>query len=237
MLYRPLFWTSYWCEDYLFSSLHLSGATAVVISSASSKTAFLLAYRIRKRSLRSVKVFGLTSEKNREFVRKLGLYDEVLVYDTFAFSLLFPARKTDTVIYVDVAGNAALNQRVFAQFASPYAGSLSLCLSLGMTTLSPSDRVGSEWGLREASTAKPSQPMSPFWPIMESFFMPEWLAVRRKQLPQKVIVDQQNAAWTDLIADCQGWVRIKRMSGANAVLSAYVEMSSGQTDAQTGFVC
>jgi hypothetical protein len=47
MLYQPLFWTSCWCEDWLFSS-HYRGTKGVIISSASSKTAFCLAYLIGK---------------------------------------------------------------------------------------------------------------------------------------------------------------------------------------------
>ncbi|KAF8905221.1 hypothetical protein CPB84DRAFT_1845030 [Gymnopilus junonius] len=48
MLYRPLFWTSYWCEDWLNSSNYHGGAHTILISSASSKTAFCLVYIIAK---------------------------------------------------------------------------------------------------------------------------------------------------------------------------------------------
>src|SRR5882762_5192718 len=86
MLYRPLFWTSYWCEDWMFSSKY-RGANQILISSASSKTAFCLAYLIKKRiakgDLSNATLTGITSKRNLGFTKGLHLYDEVLEYDSF----------------------------------------------------------------------------------------------------------------------------------------------------------
>ncbi|KAK2461200.1 hypothetical protein APHAL10511_006727 [Amanita phalloides] len=142
MLYRPLFWTAYWCEDWIFASKY-RGASFILISSASSKTAFSLAYLMQKRIKRgevnaNTKVIGLTSKKNIDFTTGLDLYHEVLTYDTFAGSPLFYGKATERWIYVDVASNQNLNQNLFSHFSSPYTGRLAACIGLGLTNVSPS---------------------------------------------------------------------------------------------------
>ncbi len=127
MLYRPLFWTSFWCEDWLHSTGYRGGVSSVLISSASSKTAFCLAYNIRKRIARgeidtATKVIGLTSRKNVAFTKKLALYDEVLEYGSFASAPSLQAHSERKWLYVDVAGNEDVNKAINAHFASPYTG-------------------------------------------------------------------------------------------------------------------
>ncbi len=123
MLYRPLFWTSFWCEDWLHSTGYRGGVSSVLISSASSKTAFCLAYNIRKRIARgeietATKVIGLTSRKNVAFTKKLALYDEVLEYGSFASAPSLQAHSERKWLYVDVAGNEDVNKAINAHFAS-----------------------------------------------------------------------------------------------------------------------
>ncbi len=78
MIYRPLFTTSFVIDDYLDDNDHF-GASNIILSSASSKTAFGLAFLLRKN--RDVKVTGLTSAANKAFVESLNLYDQVVAYD------------------------------------------------------------------------------------------------------------------------------------------------------------
>jgi hypothetical protein len=73
MIYRPLFWTAYWCEDWLHSSNYRGGVSGVVISSASAKTAFCLAYLIGKRV--GVGEGNAGDESSRSDIRaKYGIY-------------------------------------------------------------------------------------------------------------------------------------------------------------------
>jgi len=52
------------------------------LTSASSKTAIGLAFLLHKRKMNhSIKILGLTSQENVNFVSNLGLYDEVISYD------------------------------------------------------------------------------------------------------------------------------------------------------------
>src|SRR6201987_6071585 len=81
-LLRPLFMLSFLVDDFLAENAFFD-ARRVMLSSASSKTAFGLAHLLH--TLRKdVRVVGLTSAGNTEFVRSLGCYDEVVTYDRIA---------------------------------------------------------------------------------------------------------------------------------------------------------
>lgn len=239
MLYRPLFWTSYWFEDWLHASGYRGGVSAVLISSASSKTAFCLAYVIGKRVRRgetdkNTKIIGLTSKKNLEFTKKLGLYDEVLEYGSFTSAPSFHGKPDSKWFYVDVAGNDTVNGAINAHFASPYTGRLVAIVALGITTLSPSSTEAKsiDWAANAVDTKPtvssspfPLKSCSPFPPKVENFFMPEWLDVRRHQIPITDIFNRQNQAWKELMQDCPGWVQLERTYGAAAVQTTYQRLS------------
>ena len=83
MLYWLLFWTSFWAGDWLFTApaMPYNGAAAIVVSSASAKTAFCLAYLVQKCNQPGVMVIGLTLKRNLAFTKGLGLYAVVHTYD------------------------------------------------------------------------------------------------------------------------------------------------------------
>lgn len=235
MLYRPLFWTSYWCEDWIHSSNYRSGVSHILISSASSKTAFCLAYLIGKR-IRSgdinkdTKIIGLTSKGNVDFTNRLELYDEVLDYDSFMFAHYLQGGQENRWLYVDVAGNANLNKRIYAHFSSPYNGKLAASITLGLTNLKPSSanntapkNLGTNpFNMTEDANNTSTSTSSP---PEEFFFMPEWLDIRRHQIPILEIFRRQNQAWKELMEDCTGWVELERVYGAAGVEKAYRKLS------------
>ena len=82
-LYRPLFTTSF-LIDAFFAASHFFLASQIILTSASSKTAYGLAFLLAKRKKAEGKEFsiiGLTSERNKDFVEQLGFYDEVISYN------------------------------------------------------------------------------------------------------------------------------------------------------------
>jgi len=101
-LYRPLFITSFLIEDYL-AEQNFNGATELVLTGASSKTAqalaFLVAQRKKEQGL-NIHLIGLTSARNVEFVQQLGWYDNTVPYDQI--SGLDPSKKH---VVVDFSGN------------------------------------------------------------------------------------------------------------------------------------
>jgi hypothetical protein len=234
MLYRPLFWTSYWCEDWLFSSQY-RGAKKLLISSASSKTAFCLAYLIGKRigrgELSSIQIIGLTSKKNKAFTKGLSLYNEVLDYDLFSSASSYSLTKeTEKWLYIDVAGNDNLNKRVFSHFGSRLVASIAL----GLTNLSPSspDASSTKWSTNTFT----QNPTAPSPATLEQFFMPEWLAVRRHQLSIARITSLQNQAWQDLMKDCGSWVKMAHVFGGEGVMAAYEDIVKGGLGPERGLV-
>ncbi|WP_420479778.1 DUF2855 family protein [Brevundimonas sp. FT23028] len=106
-IFRPLFVTSYTAVDFLRDAAFF-GAKRIVVSSASSKTAYGAAWCLEQDDL---EVVALTGARNRAFVEGLGCYDAVLDYD----ALETTAADVPT-LYLDLAGDAALRRRVHAHF-------------------------------------------------------------------------------------------------------------------------
>ncbi|GIM92219.1 DUF2855 family protein [Paractinoplanes toevensis] len=97
ILFRPLFFTSFMLADQVTDN-DFYGARTLVLSSASSKTAYAAAFELHGRGPRLV---GLTSPGNVAFTRELGCYDEVLAYDEIG---ALPAEPT---AYLDLSGAPA----------------------------------------------------------------------------------------------------------------------------------
>src|SRR5690606_24318869 len=107
-LFRPLFFTSYTAVDFLREH-DFFGAKQIVVSSASSKTAYGAAWRLAGED---VELIGLTGDRNRAFVEGLGVYHRVCGYDEVeALPTGVPT------LYLDLAGDPALRRRVHARFA------------------------------------------------------------------------------------------------------------------------
>jgi hypothetical protein len=107
-LFRPLFITSYMLADFLADN-GCFGAERLVLSSASSKTAYGAAYCLMNDP--QVALTALTSPRNEAFVRGLGCYAETALYDD--------VERLDTdrpTAYVDFSGDEALRARVHSHF-------------------------------------------------------------------------------------------------------------------------
>lgn len=106
-LFRPLFITSYTAVDFLRDN-GFFGAKRIVVSSASSKTAYGSSWCLEGDD---VEVIALTGQRNRAFVEGLGAYDAVHGYD--AVEELPTDQPT---LYLDLAGDPVLRRRVHAHF-------------------------------------------------------------------------------------------------------------------------
>ncbi|TWP48467.1 DUF2855 family protein [Lentzea tibetensis] len=104
VLYRPLFYTSFLLADQLVSDETLA-ADVVVLSSASSKTAYGTAFLLKDSGVR---VVGLTSPRNVEFTESLGCYDTVATYSE---ARLDPVRTA----YLDFAGDGDVRTSLYRQ--------------------------------------------------------------------------------------------------------------------------
>ena len=77
-LLRPLFITSWLIDDFL-ADQGFYGAGTLLLSSASSKTAYGTAFQLAQRA--GVQVVGLTSQANQAFCESLGCYHRVVAYE------------------------------------------------------------------------------------------------------------------------------------------------------------
>ena len=128
-------------------------------------------------------------------------------------------------MYADVAGNEALNARICKMLGSHMVRNVSL----GVTNLSPaaeSKYIMPTSGMTLAVSAGSNSTSGT--PVVEFFFMPEWLSERRHAhgvLAASGIFAMQLKAWTALMCDCTSWpaskgpwVAMERSWGVERVL-------------------
>ncbi|MBQ0902872.1 DUF2855 family protein [Micromonospora sp. U21] len=143
ILFRPLFFTSFMLVDQVADN-DFYGAASLVMSSASSKTAYATAFELHGRGPRLV---GLTSPGNLASTRSLGCYDEVLSYDDLG--VLDVVR----TVYLDLSGapstRAALRRRLGDQLVRDIA--------VGLTNQTPNADAAEEVFFAPVQMRKRSQ--------------------------------------------------------------------------------
>ncbi len=209
MLYRPLFTTSFFLDDFLADNAFFEAGT-VLLTSASSKTSLGLAQLLHAN--RSCKVVGLTSQGNKAFVEGLGCYHEVLGYDEFDKLTLEPT------VMVDMAGNRALQFDIHTHLADQLRYS---CL-VGVT----------HW---EAGTPGVDQTELP-GPKPEMFFAPSQIQKRLKEWGHEAYAAKMAVAWGGFLQDAEGWVNVERASGAESLTTVYDAFIEGKADPARGYV-
>ncbi|MFG1777629.1 DUF2855 family protein [Micromonospora sp. NPDC049051] len=130
VLFRPLFFTSFMLADQVVDD-DFYGATALVLSSASSKTAYAAAFELHGRGPRLI---GLTSPGNLAFTQSLGCYDDVLTYDDIAALDAVPT------VYLDLSGSPATRAALRARLGDL----LVRDVAVGLTTQTPNADAAGE---------------------------------------------------------------------------------------------
>jgi hypothetical protein len=218
-LLKPLFTTSFLIDDFL-ADAGFFGARQVLLSSASSKTAFGTAFCLARRrgAPDAPRVVGLTSSGNLDFCRSLGCYDAVLAYDTMATL----DRETPSV-YVDFAGNAELRRGVHQHFGA----ALRYSASVGGTHW---DELG---GGRDLPGPRPTL-----------FFAPAQIAKRSAPPPagwgpaelQARIASAWRAFMQPVNDPAAPWLRVRSAAGPQAVREACLALLDGKVDARDGLM-
>jgi Protein of unknown function (DUF2855) len=207
-LLRPLFMLSFLVDDFL-GEHDFFGARSVVLSSASSKTAFGLAHLLH--TLRkNIRVIGLTSTGNADFVRSLGCYHEVVPYDRI--ESLPP---DSPVAFVDMAGNSALRTRLHHHFrdAMKYSG------QIGLTH-------------RSFSQDEPELPgAKPAW-----FFAPDQIRQRAREWGPGGIDQRFSAAWSTLAPTLPKRLTVVEGRGPAKVRQIYLDTLNGHIPPAQGHI-
>jgi Protein of unknown function (DUF2855) len=201
MLLRPLFFTSYLIDDFLQDSGLLSSAS-VVLSSASSKTASALAFLLARRP--GIEVLGLTSPRSVEFVRGLGVYDEVLAYEDVDSLPQEPA------VYVDMAGDAEVRGAVHEHYGE---------------RLAHSSVVGATHHDRMAAL-----PDSLKGPRPVFFFAPDRVTKRSRDWGRDGLESRLADAWGPYLEWTTGWLEVIHARGPQAVERTYLDLLDGRID-------
>jgi len=219
---RPLFITSFLLDDFLADN-DFFGAQQVLMSSASSKTAYGTAFCLGLRrgspaATELPRTVGLTSAGNQAFTQGLGCYDQTLLYEDL--HTLDPATPT---LYVDFAGNAALRRNVHMHFGD----ALRLSSSIG----------GTHWAALGSGGGLPG-------PRPTLFFAPAQVKKRSAPPPEgwgrEGLEARIAQAWSAFVARAtqggQAWVQIVSHQGADALQASYTALLNGKGDARHGLV-
>lgn len=210
-LIRPLFATSFLVDDFLAENAFF-GAKAVVLTSASSKTAMGLAHCLKQRGPERPEIVGLTSQRNVAFVARLGTYDSTVPYDAIG-SLKAP----NGAVVVDMAGGEATLRAIHSTLADD---------------LKYSCRVGfTQW--QDAKAAIPGLPgVRPVF-----FFAPDRAKARLADWGPKEFGKRVGAALAAFIVDAQGWLKLETHQGAEAIVAAYRALLKGDAPPDVGIIC
>jgi len=184
ILYRPLFMTSFLLDDY-FRDNNLFGAEQIILGSASSKTAFGMAFMLKQSP--QVKVIGLTSPGNVGFVEELGLYDEILTYDQVESVSQVPSA------YVDMAGNRDVLSRLHHHLQDNMVNSCGV----GVT----------HWEAREGEAPDTLPGAKP-----DRFFAPSQIIKRNKEVGPVVFQAKIAEATQAFYNQVDSWVNIEENS-------------------------
>jgi hypothetical protein len=210
MIFGPLFRTGFLIE-YFMRANSWFGASQLLVTSASSKTALGLASVARDNSPQ-IKRIGLTSPSNVSFVEASGLYDQVVAYDAIGTI-------TDvSSVSVDMAGNARLLELVHRHLG----GSLQYSALVGATHIEARSTIG------KAGTLP--------GPKSELFFAPDHAVALNKELGPAEATRQMAAASRGFLAVSEGTIAITRLAGLDEARRVFTEMVAGKVDPSQGIV-
>ena len=216
-LLRPLFTTSWLIDDFFADNAYF-GATsaagpkpAMLLSSASSKTAYGTAFEMAQRD--GIEVVGLTSARNVAFCESLGCYDRVLTYDQLELvSADVPCA------YIDFAGNAAFRKAVHT-----HCKALVYSSSIGGT------HVTELGGGRNLPGPRPVL-----------FFAPAQIKKRSTEWGAPVLGQRLVQSWQQFLAAVNQagtpWVQVQRHQGQLAVEAAFAQVLAGQGNPRVGHI-
>ena len=213
MILKPLFTTSFLIDDFLAEE-DFFGAKQVLVTSASSKTSLGLAHQLHAERAGRVEVVGLTSASNVAFCEGLGTYDRVVTYED-----LETLDASVPTVSVDMAGNGDVRGRVHTHFAGDGRDALRYSCIVGST----------HWEAGAAGGELPG-------PQPQLFFAPDRVAKRMQDWGGAGYAERLGAAWLAFVEASDGWMKVEKSTGREAVEQVYLETLEGRVDPARGLV-
>ena len=205
MLYRPLFMTSFLLDDFAASN-DFFGATDIVLTSASSKTALGLGLLLAQRD--NVRVIGVTGTGNVDFVQGLGCYDQVVTYDSIG-----ELDATRQAMVIDMAGNGS----ALAALHNHYADNLRYSCLVGATHWNQLS------GAQDMAGPKP-----------EGFFAPAH--IQNRDWGAGGLEGAFAGAWESMMGAVTGKIEVVRSSDQHEIEAIYQRQLAGEVSPSTGYV-
>ena len=209
-IFRPLFTTSFLLEAFMVSH-DFFGATQIVLTSASSKTAFALASLLKayqKTSANPFKIVGLTSTNNEPFVAGLGCYDTLITYSNL------PTLPQEKTVVIDFAGNQTLHYDLQAHIGDNLTYN---CL------------VGAvHWDKGTADKMPPNKGKFFFAPTHAEQFLQTW--------GRDVFQKRLSEAWHSFATQASDWIHIEIAQDKNRLSEVYQTLLAGKYPAKNGFI-
>ncbi|CAN7658254.1 DUF2855 family protein [Acidovorax sp. LjRoot118] len=207
-LLRPLFITSWLIDDFM-ADQQFFGAKRLLLSSASSKTAYGTAFQLAQRG--GLEVIGLTSPGNVAFCESLGCYDRVVAYDAQE-----QIEAATPCIYIDFAGSVAVREAIHQRFSA-----LAYSCAVGASHVNDLGGAGQLPGPR---------------PTM--FFAPAQIKKRRDDWGAQVLNERLVAAWQAFAAAVQApptpWLQVQQHRGPDAAQALFATVLAGGGDPRSG---
>lgn len=205
ILYRPLFYTSFMLADRLQDN-GFFGAESLVLSSASSKTAYGAAFLLRGTG---PEIVGVTSSRNVAFTESLGCYDRVVAYESV------PELNTaGPTAYLDFAGNAETRQQVRDRLGDRLVHE-------SIVGVTHQDDAGAE------ALAGPRTTV---------FFAPDQMRKRVADWGREALDRAFADAWHRFAGAVGDWVDVVPHHGPEALRDVWLEVLGGQIDPRVGHV-
>jgi hypothetical protein len=205
----PLFTTSFLLCDYLVDN-NFFGARQVIVGSASSKTGLGLCNLLMRVDGDRPRVIGLTSARNRDFVRKLAMCDDVKTYDEIgALDASSPAA------FVDMAGNA----EVIAGIHRHFGANLKLSTGVGAT----------HW---EAPRFRGEGAVV----AHDFFFAPAQLMKREQEWGPGEVMRRASHEATRMSMELRGVLNVQQQPGAANVAESFARLVRNEVPADVGII-
>ena len=207
-LFYPLYITSFCLWDSLQENSWF-GAEQTIILSASSKTSIGLAYGLHIDET-APKAIGITSERNLETVKKLGLYDEVYTYDQLA-----QINSSIPSVIVDMSGNNS----VLVDLHKRLGDLMKFTLKVGLTHWKESNP--NEGIIKERS---------------KFFFAPSHIQKRIEDWDTGEFDQKTSRFLVNAVAKTQTWLQYRIMDGLDELSEVYPKVCNGTLAADQGLI-
>ena len=152
---------------------------------------------------------GLTSRGNKAFVESIGIYDEVVTYDTVE-----TMSDSSRIAYIDMAGNRTVLGKVHRHFGD------NVTCSSGVGITHWDSRGGTEPS--SLPGAKPTM-----------FFAPTQIQKRHQEWGSEKLRAEMHNAWNEFLESVDGWVTINERKGADEMQATYQEVLQGAAPDQS----